>query len=108
MIFSYHKEKNSGWWRSEVTVDIITESPSATEVHYVLTGTTEKGDTKTGNAGSQVTFNARTGLGMNTTYYYRVDVTDGIDKVTGTVKSAKTKANWYCSHGTNQLANYHT
>ena len=56
-------------------------------------GSLSRVDTKTGNAGSQVTFGARTGLAMNTTYYFRVDVTDGIDRVTGTVKSGKTKAN---------------
>ena len=43
-------------------------------------------------AGTQVSF-SRTGLGMNTTYYYRIDVTDGIDTTVGTVKSAKTNAN---------------
>ena len=50
--------------------------------------TSNLGNTQTikANEGTEVKF-AKTGLGMDKMYYWRIDVTDGIDTVRGQLKS---------------------
>ena len=78
-----------------ITVKATATDANGDELTYKLYwGTAQNSlsevETKTGNSGSQITFAARTNLGNYTTYYWRVDVTDGYGMTTGSVNSTRT------------------